>query len=60
MHFENWPLEPPNGESLEMQLWTRLADAGLLIAPGYIFDPMQTVSDQKGHYRLSFSEADVS
>jgi len=60
MHFEEYPAVSSKKESLEIQLWTRLAEAGLLIAPGYIFDPIRAVNDRRGHYRLSFSEADAS
>jgi aromatic amino acid aminotransferase I len=60
MHFEDCPVGSPEKESLEIQLWTRLAEAGLLIAPGYIFDPVQAANNRQGHYRFSFSEADVS
>ena len=42
-----------------MQLWTLLAEAGLLLAPGYMFQAMQSPNDMDGHFRISFSEIKV-
>ncbi len=54
----------------ERQFWQRLAEAGLLVAPGWYFCPEtytlrrttpQTETDrQVGHVRLSYALADVS
>jgi aromatic amino acid aminotransferase I len=49
----------------ERQFWERLADAGVLTAPGWFFSPAvgQTLYDadrQVGHLRLSFTPSDVS
>jgi aromatic amino acid aminotransferase I len=46
-------------ETLEMKLWTALADGGLLVGPGYIFSSNQSSesSSYPGHFRISFSDA---
>jgi aromatic amino acid aminotransferase I len=53
----------------ERQFWTRLADAGVLAAPGRFFSPATHMEGgapgagkdhQVGHMRLSFSLSDVS
>jgi len=53
----------------ERQFWTRLADAGVLTAPGWFFDPAMYALDgaasggtdrQIGHLRLSYTPSDVS
>ncbi|KZT05602.1 PLP-dependent transferase [Laetiporus sulphureus 93-53] len=48
-------------ETPELQLWTKLADAGVLISPGWFFaaDTLNPPTDEmEGHYRISFSNAD--
>ena len=46
--------------SLEMKLWTQLAEAGVLIAPGWMFSATgANLEEQEGHFRISFSNADV-
>ena len=47
----------------EMRLWTALAEAGVLTAPGWFFAADQedapTDPDVEGHMRMSFSSAEV-
>ena len=46
-----------------MQFWTKLADAGVLVAPGWFFStsdntvPLRSVDE--GHLRVSFSTGEV-
>ena len=51
----------------ERQFWQRLAEAGVLVAPGWIFSPDEQGSAppseadrQIGHMRLSYTPSDVS
>jgi aromatic amino acid aminotransferase I len=57
VHFDQHPLIATVGaESLEMQLWIALAEAGVLFGPGYMFSPTgDWSSETSGHYRISFS-----
>ncbi|THH17418.1 hypothetical protein EW146_g3385 [Bondarzewia mesenterica] len=67
LHFDQHPMHRPRGEeeeeTLEMQLWTALADAGVLTAPGWFFvaDKQNTPTDPnvEGHMRMSFSNAEA-
>jgi aromatic amino acid aminotransferase I len=64
--FKNHPatLRGEDPESLEMQLWVKLAEGGLLIAPGWFFaaDTEENHDEARGegHYRIAFSSASVS
>lgn len=60
MHFESKPsFKEGDEETLEVQLWENLAEAGVLMAPGWYFSAQDTVDAGEGHYRISFSNADV-
>lgn len=63
MHFENHPrINDFDEETLEHKLWVALAEAGLLIGPGAFFaaDPLDEKVKASGHFRLSFSNSEVS
>lgn len=62
VHFDTLPsFTEGDEETLEMQLWTKLADAGVLVAPGWYFSPLPDPSENgEGHLRISFSNAEVS
>ena len=62
MHFDAHPaFKEGDEETLEIQLWTKLAEAGLLVAPGWYFAATDDMSDAgQGHFRVSFSNAEVS
>ena len=45
-------------ETLEMQLWEKIAEAGVLMAPGWYFSATE-IDSGEGHYRISFSQAEV-
>lgn len=77
LHFEAIPKPEPRGgegegggeggeetETTEIRLWTKLAQAGVLAAPGWFFaaDMVEPPTDpnEEGHMRMSFSNADVS
>lgn len=62
MHFDSHPsFKEGEEESLEVQLFTQIAEAGVLLAPGWYFAADDDVSDAgKGHFRISFSNAEVS
>jgi aromatic amino acid aminotransferase I / 2-aminoadipate transaminase len=49
-------------ETLEMKLWTQLAEAGVLFGPGWIFaaDTEVESTTGAGHFRISFSATTVS
>ncbi|KAF8655284.1 hypothetical protein AX16_003183 [Volvariella volvacea WC 439] len=56
VHLNNHPLSGLLGQSaLERRLWTNLADAGLLLSPGWIFGTGDDADENKGHFRISFS-----
>ena len=61
MDFEAHPsFKEGEEETLEMQLWTNLAEAGVLVAPGWYFAANDDVNDKgQGHFRISFSNAEV-
>lgn len=61
MHFDSLPsFQPGDEETLEIKLWTNLAEAGLLVAPGWYFAANDDILDTgSGHFRVSFSFADV-
>ena len=62
-HFDSHPEfgEKPAG-TLEIQLWEKLAEGGVLLAPGWFFAAdREDVPDgnREGHYRIPFSAAAV-
>jgi len=58
-YFDSHPeFGKKSAETLEMQLWEKLAEAKVLLAPGWYFSTDQeNIPDGKyeGHYRVSFS-----
>ncbi|OBZ70291.1 Aromatic amino acid aminotransferase C56E4.03 [Grifola frondosa] len=62
IHFENHPsFKPGDEDTLEMQLWTKIADAGVLIGPGWYFAAEEENLDVgSGHFRISFSNAEFA
>ncbi|KAH9483055.1 Aromatic amino acid aminotransferase C56E4.03 [Psilocybe cubensis] len=61
LHLEDHPkFKDVAKESLEMQLWVKLAEGGLLIGPGNMFaaDKTASTASYPGHFRISFSNAD--
>ncbi|KIP08349.1 hypothetical protein PHLGIDRAFT_18957 [Phlebiopsis gigantea 11061_1 CR5-6] len=60
MHFDSHPsFREGDEETLEMQLWTKIAEAGVLVAPGWFFAATDEINDAgKGHFRMSFSNAE--
>lgn len=64
LHLENVPPSTrEDDESLEVKLWTELAEAGVLFAPGWFFSTdLLTGShstEGEGHFRISFSNSEV-
>lgn len=59
--FESHPtFKEGEEETLEMQLWENIAEAGLLVAPGWYFAAEDEILDHgHGHFRISFSNAEV-
>jgi len=58
LHFENHPSFSTLGyKQLEMKLWEKIAEAGVLFAPGFMFSAEVVTDETKGdgHYRISFS-----
>ncbi|KAJ7590496.1 pyridoxal phosphate-dependent transferase [Mycena floridula] len=63
LHLENHPLFASIGyKQLEMKLWEKLANAGVLFAPGFIFhaDVVTNETPGSGHFRISFSSASIA
>lgn len=63
LHFENHPAftSPEDKAELEIKLWTKLAEANVLVGPGYIFAANDGIQQEnEGHLRISFSNAEVS
>lgn len=62
MHFDSHPSFKAGEEDLlEMQLWVKLAEAGVLITPGWFFAADDGVNDAgQGHFRISFANAEVN
>ncbi|KAI0082536.1 PLP-dependent transferase [Panus rudis PR-1116 ss-1] len=60
LNFEEIPSHRSGDEeTLEMKLWTNLAEAGVLVAPGWIFAAESERIDQgQGHLRISFANAE--
>ncbi|KAL0579527.1 hypothetical protein V5O48_002456 [Marasmius crinis-equi] len=62
VHFENHPLFGTlETTTLEMKLWTDLAEAGLVLGPGYLFSATrgENASRRRGHFRVSFSQCSL-
>lgn len=61
IHFENVRgFKEGDEASLELKLWTKLAEAGVLVGPGYYFATDESPMDAaEGHFRMSFSLATV-
>jgi aromatic amino acid aminotransferase I len=59
LHLENHPLYASDSDTLEVKLWDKLAQTGVLFAPGWIFTADRVVDRQAGHFRISFSNAEV-
>ena len=60
MSFESMPsFKEGDEETLEMQLWEKIAEAGVLMAPGWYFSATDMLDSGEGHYRISFSQAEV-
>ena len=63
LHFNEHPEVSTLGmKELEMKLWTALAEEGILFGPGNMFSSANLTDDYEGpgHFRISFSNADVS
>ena len=67
-HHRDWVPHPAPGSALEFKLWTDLAEAGVIVAPGYMFStddrdmPASAASKmhsraEYAHMRISFSSA---
>ena len=61
LHLENVPgFRAGDEETLEIKLWEKLAEGGVLVGPGRYFAAEQDgVSPIEGHFRISFSFASV-
>lgn len=58
VNFENHAnYSPEFAKTLEMKLWTDIAEAGVLFAPGWMFNASGVETPHEGHYRISFSNA---
>lgn len=63
LRLENHPaavdgaVSPAQADALEREIWTELAEDGLLVTPGWYFNAAQLKGS--GHFRLSFSYTDV-
>ncbi|KAH7879766.1 pyridoxal phosphate-dependent transferase [Lentinula edodes] len=63
LHLDDHPSFSSLGyKALEMKLWTEIADAGVLFAPGAMFfaTPVEDDTPGYGHFRISFSNSTVS
>ena len=66
LHLDQHPsFAPEDVDTLEMKLWIKLAENGVLFGPGWIFaanamtaDPQSDRTDS-GHFRVSFSNLEV-
>ncbi|KAF8607804.1 PLP-dependent transferase [Ceratobasidium sp. AG-I] len=65
-YHHDWVPNPPPGSPLEQRLWTNLAEAGVVVAPGYMFstdeNDMPVIESTEaearaeyGHLRISFA-----
>lgn len=63
LHFDGLPsFQPGDEDSYEMKLFANFAEAGVVVAPGWFFaaDTVNPPEPGAGHFRVSFSNADVS
>jgi len=63
LHFDDIPsFQFGDEESFEMKLFTKFAEEGVLVAPGWIFaaDGVSPPEPGAGHFRVSFSNADLA
>jgi len=62
-YFDSHPeFGKKSADTLEMQLWEKFVEGGVLLAPGWYFSAdEENIPDGKyeGHYRISFSTATV-
>ncbi|EJD01652.1 PLP-dependent transferase [Fomitiporia mediterranea MF3/22] len=61
IHFENHPSfrAPEDKATLEVKLWTKIADSGVLIGPGWMFAATDEIQQEaEGHFRIAFSNAE--
>ncbi|OAX41341.1 PLP-dependent transferase [Rhizopogon vinicolor AM-OR11-026] len=63
LHLDQHPSFSPGDENaLEMKLWTKLAENGVLFAPGWMFSAKELTGDtdhaDSGHFRVSFSNVE--
>jgi aromatic amino acid aminotransferase I / 2-aminoadipate transaminase len=62
LHLESHPSFSTIGyKALEEELWTQIAEAGVLFGPGNIFSATPVTDDTEGdaHFRISFSNLEV-
>ncbi|KAI0776130.1 PLP-dependent transferase [Trametes elegans] len=59
MHFDNVNgFKEGDAQTLEVKLWTKIAEAGVLFGPGRYFAAEEgSINPAEGHYRVSFSSA---
>lgn len=63
VEFENHPsfTSPEDRAELELKLWTALAEANVLVGPGWFFAAEDEVQKEaEGHLRIAFSGNTVS
>ncbi|KAH7887779.1 pyridoxal phosphate-dependent transferase [Phlebopus sp. FC_14] len=66
LHLDEHPsFTPGNEESMEMKLWVRLAENGVVFSPGWMFNAGvmgvdKVTGGESGHFRISFSNAEYS
>jgi len=63
LHLDQHPSFTPGDEdTLEMKLWIKLAENGVLFGPGWMFSAKGMIEDpdstDSGHFRISFSNAE--
>ncbi|KAH8094916.1 PLP-dependent transferase [Cristinia sonorae] len=61
LHFDDLHnFQPGDEESLEMQMFIKLAESGVIVAPGWLFagNPADPPEPGSGHFRIAFSNAD--
>jgi aromatic amino acid aminotransferase I len=64
LHLDQHPSFTPGDEdTLEIKLWIKLAENGVLFGPGWMFSAKGMTenpdSTDSGHFRISFSNAEV-
>ncbi|KII94834.1 hypothetical protein PLICRDRAFT_193623 [Plicaturopsis crispa FD-325 SS-3] len=61
LHLENHhAISSEPEETLEIKLFSQLAEAGVLFAPGFMFSAEQLTDSTQGHFRISFSNCETS